>query len=104
MPAKNSTKQTRFDAVFTHAQAEELEANYNGTWGVKRRILMALLCCSSEELLSRITSNKEAEVILTMAEAIADFHVHLTSGIELTTAALARLDLLAKAIDEAGYT
>lgn len=105
--SKNSTpatapQHTPFDAAFTHAQTTNFEADYNRTWGVKRRILMALLCSSSVELLSRISCADDAEVLITMAEAITDYHNHLNTGLELTTAALARLQSLAIAVDQAG--
>ena len=96
---KSPQQDITFQPVFTDKQVMESETNYNTTWGVKRRVMMAFLSNSSAALLARIKCAKDAEVLITMAEVILDFRKHLHSGVELADCALERLRALCESVD-----
>lgn len=84
-----------FDPVFTKEQVLKAGEEYNATWGVKSRIMMAVLSKSGQNLVDTLTSmlaeDETGEEYFEMIRCIEDYEEHLKAGIELAQSAIARL-------------
>lgn len=81
-----------FEAAFTQDQLNEIEAQYNETWGVKRRITLLALARSKADLVLNFGKDENGpDVLMDMIEHIYEFRDHLRNTIELTETASARL-------------
>jgi hypothetical protein len=91
-----------YEPIFTTEQVFRLEDEYNTTWGVSRRIMMAVLSKDSNTLAdiaeSSVTDDEEDNAYFTMIEQISDYEQHLNDGIELARAALARLFIAGQSV------
>lgn len=87
-----------FEPLMTRDQLRESEAEYNETWGVKRRITMLALTLSRSEFLeNHRASGNEPEVLLDMIDHVDEYRTHLKAGLELAEAARARLLIVSAA-------
>ena len=89
-----------FQPIFTDEQVEKFEADYNTTWGVKRRLMMIVLARSSFGLISDGWTRGNGDAFVAVFEAIADYRNHLRNGIKLAHSALARLQCVAAHLDK----
>lgn len=97
----STQKQPNFQPVFTDEQVYKLEADYNETYGVGRRLTMIALARSSASLLKGFgATNDNGDTLIAMIEQIAEYHKHLESGIKLSECALARLFSVGRFISE----
>lgn len=81
-----------FEAALTQDELNESEAQYNETWGVKRRITLLALSRSKADLVLNFGKQENGpDVLMEMIEHIYEFRDHLRNTIELTDTASARL-------------
>lgn len=85
-----------FEAVFTDSQLTINEAEYNETWGVKRRLMGIVMARSRSELMENAT----AETCLDLYDQISSYCDHLKAGLEIAEAACARLLVVGSALNE----
>lgn len=100
LPATKSTAKRRatgeaeldFQPAMTPAEVFSAEAEYNETWGVKRRIAMVTLTKSRAELTACFLSvDKGVDAMFSMIEEITELRDHLKAGASLAESAIARL-------------
>ncbi len=82
-----------FDAAFTLEQVESIESNYNARWGFKRRLMMAILSKSSQELMDGFPelAKNNGEAYFEVIDQLEDYLDHLKSAAELAESSLNRL-------------
>lgn len=81
-----------FEAELTQDQVNKIEAEYNHTWGYKRRITLLALSRSKADLVLNFGKDENGpDVLMEMVEHIYEFREHLRNGIELADSASARL-------------
>ena len=85
-----------FDAAFTLEQVESIESNYNARWRFKRRLMMAILSRSSQELLDGFPelAKNNGEAYFEVIDQLEDYLDHLKSAVQLAESSLARLLLV----------
>lgn len=102
--APAATPRPKFRRVFTPAQIEEAERDYNATFGVQRRIMQVVLTKPSGELLKIVwkmaKDEQGMEALTDMIESIKAFEAHLQGGLEAAQAAYARLMACAEYLAE----
>lgn len=88
-----------FEPSLTMEQLDQIEANYNETWGVKRRITLLALTRSKAELVLNLSkSDNGIDVAMEMIDHVHAFRDHLRDGIALAEAASARLLITCSAL------
>ena len=87
-----------FEAVFTDEQVEQIEKEQR-EWGVNRRIMLAFLSRSGEQLVANAGDNRE-DTFEKMRDFITEYRDHLKAGVELADCALARLLALSLHFEE----
>ncbi len=85
-----------FAPALTWQQVEEHEARTD--IGVQRRIMLATLTRSSQELFDAFSTDETSETLLLIVEQITAHRDYLTACIEFADAACARLLIVADAI------
>lgn len=89
-----------FEPIFLEEQMYKIEAEYNTTWGVNRRIMMAMLSKSSKEIIGMVESmlknDEKIETYFFMVEQLNEYEQHLKAGIGLVQAATSRLLMAGK--------
>lgn len=82
-----------FDAAFTLEQVESIESNYNARWRFKRRLMMAILSKSSQELLDGFPelAKNNGEAYFEVIDQLEDYLDHLKSAVQLAESSLYRL-------------
>ena len=81
-----------FEAMISSARMKKIEEACAGnSWGIKRRIMLASLSRSKEQLVTAIRAEGGPEVTEQAIELINDYRKHLQTGIELADSATARL-------------
>lgn len=82
-----------FDAAFTLEQVESIESNYNARWCFKRRLMMAILSRSSQELLDGFPelAKNNGEAYFEVIDQLEDYLDHLKSAVQLAESSLNRL-------------
>ncbi|MCW5624172.1 MAG: hypothetical protein KIT73_05590 [Burkholderiales bacterium] len=97
-PRKTPKKERRkmaqldFEPALTDAQVDAVEASYNASWGVRRRVMQQVLLKSKAELVEAFSKGEEGEDAAVFAtEMIREYKEHLEAGIDLAESALARL-------------
>ena len=82
-----------FDAAFTLEQVESIESNYNARWRFKRRLMMAILSRSSQELLDGFPelAKNNGEAYFEVIDQLEDYLDHLKSAVQLAESSLYRL-------------
>jgi hypothetical protein len=72
-----------FEAALTQDQINEIEAEYNATWGVKRRITLLALSRSKADLVLNFGKQESGpDVLMEMIEHIYEFRDHLRDCID----------------------
>ena len=87
-----------FTPALTWQQVEEHETRTD--IGIHRRIMLATLTRSSQELLDGFADDETGDVLFSAVEQITAHRDYLTACIELADAAIARLFLTANALIE----
>ena len=87
-----------FSPALTWQQVEEHEARTD--IGIHRRIMLATLTRSSQELIDGFSEDENSDSLLSAVEQITAHRDYLTACIELADAACARLFLTANALIE----
>lgn len=80
-----------FDAMLTDEQMMEIEAQQELTWGMKRRMTLAVLSRSKAQLLEGFGGVDDAEILLEMIDHAADYRDYLKACVEDANAAFLRL-------------
>jgi len=88
-----------FAPFFTTEDRDQSEANYNQTWGVRRRVLMGFLSVSSDQFLDNLR-REDPEILLTMVETICEYRGHLLIATHLADTALDRLVAVGDYLDK----
>lgn len=104
-PAPAKPRKPRFKPALTQKQVESIESKYNETWGVNRRITLASLTRSSQQLLDYFSNptKEDEETLIAMMESVSEYIDHLKNGISLAEIALARMLLIGEYVsNEAG--
>ena len=83
-------KLPKFQPVFTEDQVRQMEANYNESWGVRRRLVMITLARSAAQLAEGF-ANIDGEAYSELLGHFDDFKNHCKAGIELAESASARM-------------
>jgi len=96
-----------FGALLSAGAIEEAERNYNGTHGVRRRVMLATLSSSKADLLEGFGRDAASgEVLFETIDWLNEYRDHLSAYLELVGAASARLlvvgQVLADRESEAG--
>lgn len=95
----------QFDAIFSEDDVRAQEAEYNETWGARRRMMLITLARSRTELLNGFGATEDgADTALDLAETLQDYKKHLEAGVELAETARTRLLCIAAAVSEGTAT
>ena len=87
-----------FAPLMLHEQVAEFEAEYEHTWGSKRRMAMTVLTQSRSELTNGFgQDSSDPATLLDLVNDIKEYADHLAGGAQLANAAIARLLLVAGA-------
>lgn len=87
-----SMAQHDFEAALTQDQINAIEADYNETWGVNRRITLLALSRSKADLVLNFGKQEDGpDVVMEMIDHIYEFRDHLRACLEMTESASARL-------------
>lgn len=89
-----------FQPLMTESQVFESEAEYNETWGVKRRIMLMMLTRCRADMLDAYAKagGGGADLYLEMIDHVREYRDHLRAGIELAETSMARLAGIAMAV------
>lgn len=79
-----------FEAAFTSEQIEQIEADYEKAWGVRRRIVLATLARSGQQLLDGM-AKADAATLFDSMELINEYRGHCEAFAAMATTAHARL-------------
>ena len=92
------TANNQFEAMFTQEQVYKIEAKYNETHGVSKRLMMMTLTKSHDELFKMVTDmledDSKSDAYFDLIAQIDEYKKHLEAGVEIAQAALARLMLV----------
>ncbi len=95
-PRRTRAKSPRlpaFKPVFTKDQVFHMEADYNESWGVKRRLVMITLTRTPAQLAEGFATI-EGEAFSELLGHFDDFRNHCKAGMELAEVARARILLV----------
>jgi hypothetical protein len=97
MNKNTSIPRPSFDATFTTEEVERIEAEYNTTWGVNRRVLLLAMTLSSEQMLEKLSKpGDNTESLLAIADAVIDYKEHLEGALTTVDSCLARIATVAQ--------
>lgn len=81
-----------FEPALTFADLECIEASYDKTWGVARRVMCAVFTRTREELVSGFTGDDEnQETMFAIIDHITAYEEHMKAGAAMAQTAIARL-------------
>jgi hypothetical protein len=83
-------KLPKFSPVFTEEQVFQIEANYNESWAVKRRLMMIALARTPAQLVEEF-ARIDGESFSELLGHFEDFKNHCKTAIELAEIASARM-------------
>lgn len=83
-------KLPKFKPVFTEDQVRQMEADYNESWGVRRRLVMITLARTAAQLAEGFR-DIEGEAFSELLGHFNDFKAHCKAGMELAESAEARM-------------
>lgn len=94
MPTKTARsrkpKLPKFQPVFTEDQVRQMEADYNESWGVRRRLVMIALARTAAQLAEGF-AHIDGDAYSALLDQFDDFKNHCKAGIELAEGASARM-------------
>lgn len=83
-------KLPKFQPVFTEDQVRQMEADYNESWGVRRRLVMITLARTAAQLAEGLR-DIDGEAYSELLGHFDDFKAHCKAGMELAESASARM-------------
>lgn len=83
-------KLPEFEPVFTDEQVRQMEADYNESWGEKRRLVMIALTRTPAQLVEGFT-HLSGDAFEELLAHMDDFKSHCMAGVEVAEAAKARM-------------
>lgn len=98
-PRRARAKLPKFKPVFTEDQVRQMEADYNESWGARRRLVMITLARTPAQLAEGF-ADVEGEHFSDLLGHFDDFKAHCKAGMELAESASARLLAVAMYIVE----
>ncbi len=83
---------TDFEPLMSQGRVFAIEAAYEKTWGVKRRLVLSVLARSRAQLLQGFARpDDDANDLLELIDHIDEYRVHLKAALELAESANARI-------------